>query len=642
MGKKIILAENAGFCFGVQRAVDLSLNNSEENNNIYTLGPLIHNNDVVNKLKKNHIYEADVNEVSKLTPGTKVILRSHGVEKSVISDLQEQKLDIVDATCPYVTNIHKKVEKYYNNGYAIAIVGDANHPEVIGINGWCDNSAIITKDGSDFDEIENFPKKLCIVCQTTNKLSNFEKAVEEATRLTKELVVFNTICSATEVRQKNAEELSKQVDVMIVIGGRHSSNTNKLYEICKKNCENTILIENSSEIPDNIISCNENISIGITAGASTPDWVIKEAINKMNNDNELTMNDVLNQMDSAESVRVGSKVKGKVISINDKEAYLDINNKAEAFLPVTEVSLPENTSLDQYLKVGDEVEVKIIKLKNDDGYVVVSLLELQRELIVKELSDAFQNKTVINVKVVEVVKGGVICLFKNAARVFLPASQIELNHVDDLSIYVGKELEVNVIEYEKKNRLSKIVVSRRVLLENKKSQEEAKVFETIKVGDIVEGEVKRITDFGAFIEIQGVDGLAHISELSWGKVSKITDVLSIGQKVKVVVLSVDAESKKLSLSIKRTTNDPWLNVEEKYPVGSVVLGKVVRFTSFGAFVELEVGIDGLIHISQISEKRISKPDEVLTLGEEVKAKIIVVDAAKKRIELSIKEVDYML
>ncbi|MBK5240519.1 MAG: 4-hydroxy-3-methylbut-2-enyl diphosphate reductase [Clostridium sp.] len=278
--KKIMLADSAGFCFGVKRAVDKALNVKEKYNcKIYTLGPLIHNNDVVNYLKEKSIFPIEIHNISSLKENDIIIIRSHGVSEETLNILKENKLNIIDATCPYVESIHKKVKKYYDLGYSIIIVGDENHPEVIGINGWCNNSAVIVKSGG---EVHNISNKVCVVSQTTERQATWEDVLTVIIKCSKEIVAFNTICSATEVRQKSAEELSQKVDAMLVIGGFNSSNTTKLYEICKKNCKNTVHVENLLGIPDEFIKDKNIKSIGVTAGASTPDFIIKEAILKMN------------------------------------------------------------------------------------------------------------------------------------------------------------------------------------------------------------------------------------------------------------------------------------------------------------------------------------------------------------------------
>ncbi|APF27998.1 4-hydroxy-3-methylbut-2-enyl diphosphate reductase [Clostridium sporogenes] len=634
----VILADKAGFCFGVKRALDTTINTKENlKGKIYTLGPLIHNNDVVNLLKDKGIEPISIGDVDKLNKDDTIIIRSHGVPLQTINYLKDKGLNVINTTCPHVANIQIKAKKYYEEGYKIVIVGDENHPEVIGINGWCNNSAIISKDGSN---INNLDKKVCVLCQTTEKQENWEKVLNILIKKSREILAFNTICNATQVRQQAAKKLSKKVDSMVVIGGKNSSNTTKLYEICKNNCKNTIHVENAKEIPEHIYK-NLNI-IGVTAGASTPDWIIKEAVNKMNNNDniiEVSKNEMLEYMNEKEQqIVVGKVVKGTIVSLNENELFVDLNYKSEGIIPKEEVTLNEEAILKEAFKVGDEIEAKIVRIKNEDGYVVLSLKELDREKALKNLKETFENKQTIKVIVKDAVDAGLICIY-NGIRVFIPASHIELSHVDNLEKYKGSELEVNIIEFIKDRYKTKIVGSRREILKTIRDEHIEETWTSLEKDTIVEGEVKRFTNFGAFVEINGVDGLLHVSEISWGRVEKPEDALKIGDKIKVYILDIDKENKKLALSIKKLIEDPWESVELKYPIGNIVLGKVVRFASFGAFIELEPGVDGLVHISKISNKRIDKPEEELTLGKEVKAKILEVNSAEKRIALSIKDVE---
>ena len=633
--KEILLAEKSGFCFGVKRAVDTALNyRKKSNKDIYTLGQLIHNNDVVELLNSKGIRPIEIDNIDSLNASDIVIIRSHGVSPKIIKTLKDKKLIIADATCPYVAHIHKKVKEYYNLGYGIVIVGDISHPEVIGINGCCNDEAIVSKDGTNIDVL---PEKVCLVSQTTEKQENWEKVLNKVKEKCSEVVSFNTICNATDVRQKSAMELSKNVDTMVVIGGIHSSNTTKLYEICKGNCNNTIYVENAGEIPDEIIKNAKRV--GITAGASTPDWIIKEAINKMSENKELEFNEQLAYMEQNDvQIAVGDMVKGTIISLNEKEAFVNIGYKTDAVIPIQEASRDDNASLNDLFKVGDEVEAKVISLKNNDGYVVLSKVEIEREKAFDEIEQAFENNTTLTVEIKEAVKGGVIGRYKGV-RIFIPASHIELFHIENLAEYIGKIMEVNIIEYKIQRRGSKIVGSRKAILNKEKLQNEETAWNSLEKGQIGEGQVKRLTNFGAFVEVNGIDGLLHVSEISWGRVEKPQDILKVNDVVKVYILELDKENKKLSLSIKKLIENPWNNIETKYPVGNVVLGKVVRFADFGAFVELEPGVDGLVHISEISYKRINKPSEVLTLGEQVKAKIINVNKDEKKISLSIKETE---
>lgn len=634
--RKVILAENAGFCFGVQRAVEEALKIKKlYNKKIYTLGPLIHNNDVVNYLEDNDIYAIDFENIDNLKEEDVVVIRSHGVPKSIIEVLENKGLKVVNATCPYVTNIHKKVDKYSKNGYSIVILGDEKHPEVIGINGWCDNKAVITSNG-DFEN--KLPDKICAVSQTTEKEENWSKTLNNLSKQCKELLSFNTICSATEVRQKSANELSKNVDAMIVIGGKNSSNTTKLYQISKENCKNTIHIENAKELKDDFIK-NDNLkTIGITAGASTPDWIIKEIIDimegKVNMDDQLTL---MNELDRR--FRIGDEVTGEILSITRDEIVVSlVGYKSDGVIPFKELTALEDIEeAVKKLKVGDNITAKVIKLQNEDKNVVLSRLEYEKISTIKELEKIFEDKENITVKIKEAKEKGLVGYYKGV-RIFIPSSQIDIKFTKDKEVYIGKDLEIQLIDFSKENT-SKIVGSRRVILEAEKAIKEAAVWDNLSIGDVVKAEIKRFTNFGAFADINGVDGLIHLSQISWSHIKSAEDVLKKGQFVDVKIIDMNREENKLSLSIKELTPEPWSNVSEKYPEGYIVLGKVVRLNDFGAFVELEPGVDGLVHISKITHDRVNHPKDVLTIGEEVKAKILSVDEENRKIALSIKDTE---
>ncbi len=636
---EVTLANKAGFCFGVKRAVEETIRLREKyNKDIYTLGPLIHNNDVVKSLEEKGFHSITLEEAYNLKKNDVVVIRSHGVGKNVFDHLRKNNVIIENGTCPYVRNIQQKVEEYYNKGYNIIIVGDDKHPEVIGINGWCNDTAIISKDGENIDAIKS---KVCVVSQTTEKQSNWEKVLNRIISLAKEIVAFNTICNATEERQESANKLSKEVDLMIVLGGYNSSNTTKLYEICKKNCENTYHVEKVDSSLLNMIG-NENINkIGITAGASTPEYVIEEAISKMKKQNDISQEDMDlydKYFKDTSNISVGSILEGEVFKVNEKEAYLTIGTKTEAIVTAEEYSRDNETPLNQQIKVGDVIKAKVINRKNSDGLVVLSRTEVLRAEQQQVLKAAFDNGEIINVQVKQEVKGGLVALFEGE-RVFIPASHIELSRVSDLSKYIGQNFDIKLIEYSRERNRVKIVGSRRELLEKENEVKKATTWASLEKGMVVEGEVKRLTAFGAFVEINGIDGLLHSSEMSWNKVNNPSKLFKVGQIIKVGVLEVDRENNKLALSVKMLSENPWNNINEKYPTGNVVAGKVVRFAPFGAFVELEEGIDGLVHISQISNERVEKIEDVLKIGEIVKAVITQVDAEGKKIGLSIKDLE---
>jgi len=636
---EVTLANKAGFCFGVKRAVEETIRLREKyNKDIYTLGPLIHNNDVVKSLEEKGIHSITLEEAYNLKKNDVVVIRSHGVGKNVFDHLRKNNVIIENGTCPYVRNIQQKVEEYYNKGYNIIIVGDDKHPEVIGINGWCNDTAIISKDGENIDAIKS---KVCVVSQTTEKQGNWEKVLNRIISLAKEIVAFNTICNATEERQESANKLSKEVDLMIVLGGYNSSNTTKLYEICKKNCENTYHVEKVDSSLLNMIG-NENINkIGITAGASTPEYVIEEAISKMKKQNDISQEDMDlydKYFKDTSNISVGSILEGEVFKVNEKEAYLTIGTKTEAIVTAEEYSRDNETPLNQQIKVGDVIKAKVINRKNSDGLVVLSRTEVLRAEQQQVLKAAFDNEEIINVQVKQEVKCGLVALFEGE-RVFIPASHIELSRVSDLSKYIGQNFDIKLIEYSRERNRVKIVGSRRELLEKENEVKKATTWASLEKGMVVEGEVKRLTAFGAFVEINGIDGLLHSSEMSWNKVNNPSKLFKVGQIIKVGVLEVDRENNKLALSVKMLSENPWNNINEKYPTGNVVAGKVVRFAPFGAFVELEEGIDGLVHISQISNERVEKIEDVLKIGEIVKAVITQVDAEGKKIGLSIKDLE---
>ena len=481
------------------------------------------------------------------------------------------------------------------------------------------------------------PHKVCVVSQTTEKMKNWEETLKNLS-YAREILAFNTICAATDVRQRSTNKISKKTDAMIVIGGKNSSNTTKLYQIAKENCENTIHIENAKDLPISFIKNNNINKIGVTAGASTPDWIIREVLDIMNTENN-NFEDQLSLMNELDKrFVIGDEVQGEILSkTRDSVIVSLVGYKSDGVIPFTELSAKEDplTFADK-LNIGDTINAKVIKLQNNDGYVVLSRLEYEREEAFKELEKIYSEGTTFEVNVKEAREKGIVADYKGA-RIFIPASQIDIKFTKDKSEYVGKKLEVKLIDFSLKNPV-KLVASRRVLLEESKNSEDAKAWESFNLGDVIKGEVKRFTDFGAFVEVNGIDGLLHLSQISWNHIKKVSDVLKEGQIIDVKIIGLDKEAKKLSLSIKELVAKPWDNAKEKYPEGSIVLGKVVRLNDFGAFVELEPGVDGLVHISKISHNRIEHPSEVLKIGEEIKAKILSVDEENKRISLSIKDV----
>ncbi len=624
----IILAKSAGFCFGVKRAIEC-VYGMIGNGKIYTYGPLIHNKHVISDLEKKGVFVIDdFEDVDGV-----VVIRSHGVAKSVYLEIEKRNLKYVDCTCPFVKKIHNIVAKAYESGKNVIIVGNGEHPEIIGINGWAENSGIIINSPEEaLKTVIEKNKKYTLVVQTTYQRDIFEE-ISNIFADFENIEIFNTICSATEDRQKEAVEVAKNVDKMIVIGDEKSSNTRKLFEISKKYCKNTFLCETIYNLQLNILRKNDKI--GVTAGASTPPAIIKEAINKMSEiESKQSFEEMLDE--SLVTLHTGDVVKGTVISVSNGEVSVNLGYKSDGIIPKNEFS--ENPDLDpaDVVKAGDEIEVFVVRVNDGDGNVLVSKKRLDANKGYEEIEEAFNNKTTLKGKIVDIVKGGLIALINNK-RVFVPSSQISNRFVEDLNEFKNKEFDFNILEFDKAKR--RIIAGRKELVLKEIAEKRKKVFDAVKAGDRIDGTVSRIVDFGAFVDIGGVDGLIHISEMSWGRVKKVSDVLAEGDKVTVTVLDVNTEKGKISLSLKDINNDPWKTASEKYAIGNVVEGKVVRMVPFGAFVELEEGVDGLIHISQISYKHIAKPEDVLEIGQTVKAKVTDFDEENKKISLSIKEVD---
>ena len=541
-----------------------------------------------------------------------------------------------------VKKIHNIVRKKRDEGYEVIIIGDGKHPEVIGINGWCDNSAITVDNVDDAQKlILDDEKKYAVVVQTTFRENKFYDILKILKEKSEKITEENTICSATEERQTEAVKISQNVDKMLVIGDKGSSNTQKLYEICRKNCRNTYYIETIEDLVLN--NCKFNDKIGITAGASTPPAIIKEVITTMSEmdgvkntmeGEELTFEQMLN--DSFVTLHTGDVVKGTVISTAGEEVSVNLGYKSDGIIPRGEFSSDASVVPSKVVQPGDEIEVFVVRVNDGDGNVLLSKKKVESQKGMEEIEKAFEEKATVTGKVVKIVKGGLIAV-ANGIQVFIPSSQVAGRFVEDLSVYDGTELTFNIIELDRAKH--RIIGGRKALLAKEAEEKKAAVFATLEAGKKVTGTVSRITDFGAFVDLGGVDGLIHISEMSWGRISNPKEVLSEGDTVEVVVLDVDKEKSKISLSLKDVTPNPWTMAAEKYVVGSVVEGKVVRMVPFGAFIELEPGVDGLVHISQIANKRVEKPEDELKIGETIKVKVIDVNAEQKKISLSKKEAE---
>lgn len=723
---KIRIAEHAGFCFGVDRAVKIAYDSVPDDKSckVYTYGMLIHNRDVTDNLKNQGI--AAAGSIDEIDAGSTVIIRAHGVPKSDVDAFVKKGIKVIDATCPFVKKIHSIVSReYFDKNRTIVIVGNKNHPEVIGINGWCDNSAYVVSDENDVDEILSKPSDIpiSVVAQTTIRRNIFKKVEEILKKHFTNADFFDTICSATSMRQKSAANLAGSVDLMVVVGGANSSNTKRLYEVCSELQPNTLLIENAAELKTSKINQYKNIlnnnkmKVGITAGASTPESVIKEVYLTMA-ENEMNFAEALEE--TLKPLKSGEVVKGVVIGVTPTEVQVDIGSKYDGVIPFDELTNDPNANINDLVKIGEEVDVYIVHVSDRDGVVTLSKKKIDAVKGLQELQTAFENNEVLNGRVVELVKGGVVTIAKGV-RVFIPASECALNYLSDLGVLLNTEQKFRIIKMDTDRRgRQRVVGSIKTVAKEEadkaseafwSSAEEGKQYkgtvksltsfgafvdlggvdglihiselspvriahpsEVVKVGDEIEvyikeldkaknrislvkelkeqkaaefwknaeigkkytGIVKSITPFGAFVDLGGVDGLVHISELSWNRIKHPSEIVSVGQELEVYIKDLDPEKGKVSLGYKKEEDSPWVKAVKDLKVGDKIKAKVVRILPFGAFAEVAEYVDGLIHISQISNERINKPSDVLAIGDEVDCQIVEINDNTKQIGLSMK------
>ncbi len=625
--REVILAKTAGFCFGVHRAVDMAYSMAGKEH-VYTYGPIIHNESVVEDLAAKGISVVNSMEEASGLPKGIMIIRSHGVSKKEMEQLKELGFEIVDATCPFVKKIHRIVEDYSAQGYGIIIVGSRNHPEVQAISGWCTRQPVIIESPEEAELFSAEPgEKLCLVSQTTFNYNKFQLLVEIISKKGYDIRCLNTICNATEERQTEAREIAGHVDAMIVIGGRHSSNTQKLYDICKNECKNTYYIQTLVDLD---LKAFESIgNVGITAGASTPNNIIEEVHTNMS---EMSFEQLLEA--SLKTIRTGEVVEGTVIDVKEDEIILNIGYKADGIITRSEYSNTSNLDLRTVVNVGDTMQAKVLKVNDGEGQVLLTYKRLLAERGNKRIEEAFNNKEVLTAKVASVLDGGLSVVVEEA-RVFIPASLVSDTYEKNLSKYQDQEISFVITEFNPRKR--RIIGDRKQLILAEKAQKQKELFEKIEAGMTVEGRVKNVTDFGAFIDLGGADGLLHISEMSWGRVENPKKVLKVGDVLKVLIKDIQGE--KIALSLKFPETNPWLTAAEKYAVGNVVEGKVARMTDFGAFVELEPGVDALLHVSQISRDHVDKPADVLSYGQVITAKVVDFNEESQKISLSMKALD---
>lgn len=636
----ITVADTAGFCFGVNRAVELVYRLLDEGKTVFTLGPIIHNPQLVEELARRGVKIAG--DPGEVPPGATLVIRSHGVPLETIERAKHLHVEYADATCPFVAKIHRLVRQAGEAGRPVLIAGDPDHPEVEGIRGHCTGESHVFRSA---DELENLVKNAsfmqekapCVVAQTTFSVSEWENCLKIVKRVYTNASIFDTICNATSERQAEAVTLSQKSDFMLIIGGRQSSNTAKLRDVCKQNCK-TFLIETADELP--VREVVQASSIGVTAGASTPASIIKEVLetmteileNKELESESASFEEMLEE--SLKNFNTDEKVRGVVVGIAPNEIYVDVGRKQAGFVPLSEMSADPNAKAEDLVKIGDEIDLLIMRTNDQEGTIMLSKKRLDAIKGWEDIVTANEEEAVVTGVVTEVIKGGVIAV-TNGVRVFIPASQATASRGDALEDLLKKEVNFRIIEVNRSRR--RAVGSIRSVLKDEKKKLADQFWATAEIGKTYTGVVKSLTSYGAFVDLGGIDGMVHISELSWSRIKHPSEIVNVGDTVEVYIKDLDPEKGKISLGYKKTEDNPWEVLKRDYPVGSVVDAQIVGMTTFGAFAKILPGIDGLIHISQIADRRIDKPQDVLSVGETVKVMITEIDFEKKRISLSIRK-----
>ena len=633
----VTLAKTAGFCFGVSRAVELVEQAAKEHRRVYTLGPIIHNRHVVERFEAMGV--SVIGTPEEAHAGDTVIIRSHGVARDVYRRLEDRGVNIIDATCPFVKRIHTIVSDAEAEGRLPVIIGTPTHPEVEGIAGWCGECRVF-EDAEALEKWVNesaVPEDLpiCMVSQTTSTESLWRSCGNFAKKQFTNWKIFDTICRATEYRQSEATQLSQKNEAMVVVGDPKSSNTGRLAMICREHCDKVFLVESAAGLKAEDFRSVR--AVGITAGASTPAWIIKE-VNK-------TMSEIINVEavqeenfaelleQSIKTLNTGDKVIGIVTGIGNTEVQVDLGTKHAGYIPYDEVSADPSVKAEDILKVGDEIEVFVVRVNDQEGTVQLSKKKLDGLKIWDDMATYAEEKTTIEGVISEENKGGLVATHKGI-RVFIPASQSGIAKGGDMTGMVGKTVQMKITEVNRARR--RVIGSIRAVSSEARKAAQEKIWNEIENGKKYHGTVKSLTSYGAFVDIGGVDGMVHVSELSWNRIKNPAEVVKVGDEIDVYVISFDVEKHKISLGYKTTEMNPWNQFMTNYQVGDVVDAKVVKLMTFGAFAEILPGVDGLIHISQIADRRIAKPEDALSEGQDVRVKITDVDAENKRISLSIR------
>jgi len=631
---KVTVAKTAGFCYGVKRAVELAEDAARREERCFMLGPVIHNRSVVERLEALGV--TVVERPQDVPGGAAVILRSHGEGEEVHRLLRDRGVKVIDTTCPNVSRIHKLAAQAQAEGRRVVIMGVAGHPEVRAISGWC-REPLIFQGGEELRDYmrahpETAAEPLTLLCQTTSTRESWNFCVENAKKECTNLKIFDTICNATCARQTEAQYLAAQNDAVVIVGGRESANTRRLYELCGALCPDTVWVEGPDELDQ--VRLREFSHVAITAGASTPVWIIKEVFDKMSEERmeiEESFAELLEK--SIKTLNTGDKVTGVVTEITPTEVCVDLGTKHAGYIPVDQLTDDPTVKVEDLVKVGDEIEACVVRVNDAEGVVTLSKKRLDSVKSWDDVEQAHEDHTTVEGVVTEENKGGVVVSIKGV-RVFVPASQTGLPRDAAMSELLKKKVRLRITEVNRARR--RVVGSIRAVAAAERAEKAAEVWNNIEKGKHYHGVVKSLTSYGAFVDIGGVDGMVHISELSWSRIKHPSEAVNPGDEVDVYVISFDPEKKKISLGMKDPNQDPWANFTGKFNVGDVANVRVVKLMTFGAFAEVVPGVDGLIHISQIADHRIDKPGDVLAEGDQVDVKITDIDFERKKVSLSIR------
>ena len=636
---KVTVAKSAGFCFGVDRAVKMVYNELESNTKVATLGPIIHNQDVVNDM--NAKGARVVESVDELLPEETVVIRSHGVGREVYNKIAEKGCRMLDATCPFVAKIHKIVAEKSKEGYMILIAGDVNHPEIQGIIGHCEQNFCVFKDNVElkhvFEKNENFlRKKLAFVAQTTYNIIEWEECLKVIPKGNPDIVIFDTICSATDTRQSDAAKLARESDIMLVVGGRHSSNTVKLYEVCSRYCK-TYHIENSDELSSLMLPCAGKI--GITAGASTPAYIIEEVQTTMTEnvnlnaiDEEIDFAEALDQ--SFKKIHTGEKVEGLVVSVDNAEITVDLGTKHTGYVKLEDLTDDSTKKPEDIVSVGDKIELIVIKVNDSEGTVALSKRKVDEQAGYDTVVKAKEEGAVLEGTISRIVNKGVTLNYMGV-RIFIPASQTGLPRGAELDQLNKQKVQFKIIEVDEGGK-KRAVGSIKAVDSAKKEEARAAFWADAEIGKTYVGKVKSLTSFGAFVDLGGIDGMVHISELSWNRLKHPSEVVAVGDTLEVYIKDLNAEENRISLGFKKAEDNPWEIFKSQYAIDDVVKATIVSTTSFGAFAQIIDGVDGLIHISQLADKKVENVKDIVSVGDVVDVKIIDIDDESKRISISMR------